>query len=248
MMMTILIIEDNKEILDHLERLIGRYFNDEFQILKAETYHEAKMIIENGMIDIFIIDFNLPDGDGLDLIKLIRNYYSRKQPIIVQTVRDDTTYQLDVYKSYGNIVYLTKDVVFDEVIEHLADAREDLRDQMNQRLMIPGKSIIEVLDTRAICLISKVLNSNNLEITSYDNYLKDFKYKEINNMSLEVFLKTYNASDIFIRCHKSHIVNKKMIARIDRTENKLELKYKNMKVELGETYKKEILKVMKGVF
>ena len=246
--MTILIIEDNKEILDHLERLIRRYFEDEFQILKAETFQEAKVIIENGMIEIFIIDFNLPDGDGLDLIKLIRSYYSRKQPIIVQTVRDDTTYQLDVYKSYGNIVYLTKDVVFDELIEQLANAREDLRDQMNERLMIPGKSIVEALDTREICLISKVLNSNNLEITSYDNRLNDFKYKEITNMSLETFLKTYNSSDLFIRCHKSHIVNKKMVKKIDRTENKLELKYKNMKVEIGEAYKKEMLRAMRGVF
>ncbi|MCL2559486.1 MAG: response regulator [Turicibacter sp.] len=246
-MITLLIVEDTKEILDHLERLIRRSFQDDFQILKAETFQEAKVIIENDMVEVFIIDFDLPDGDGLDLIKLIRNYYSRKHPIIVQTVRDDTTYQLDVYKSYGNIVYLTKDVVFDELIEQLANIKEDLREQMNERLVIPGKSIVEAIDMREICLVSKVLNSNNLEITSYNHSSKDFKYNIITNMSFDGFLEAYNTSDLFIRCHKSHVINKKMIEKIDRRENWVVLKHKNMKIELGEAYKKDVLTAVRGV-
>lgn len=246
-MMTILLIEDNKEILRYLERLIALHFKHDFQILKAETFFDGKKIIESRLADIFIIDFNLPDGDGLDLIKLIRTHYPRWQPIIVQTVRDDTTYQLDVYKSYGNIVYLTKDIVFEELVEHLANAKEDLKDQTNDRLIISGRSVFEALDTRGICLISKVPNTNNLEVTSYDIRTQDFKYKEIPSMSLDSFLKQHNSSDVFIRCHKSHIVNKKMIEKIDRIDNKVLLKYKNLRVELGDAYKKEILQAMRGL-
>ena len=246
-MVTVLLVEDEEQILNHLEGLIKTNFND-IQVLKAKSLQEAKVIIESGVAEIFVIDFRLPDGDGLDLIKLIRNYYSRQQPIIIQTTIDDQTYQLDIYKQYGNIVYLTKETVFKELVEHIANAREDVKDQLNNRLMIPGKAISEALDKREICFISKLPNCNNLEVTSYDAKTEDFKYKEIVEMSLSRFLELYNQTNSFIRCHRSYVINKKMVEKILRTENKILLKYKNVKIELGESYKKDILKAMKGVF
>jgi len=244
---TVLLVEDEEQILNHLEELIKTSFND-VQVLKAQSLQEAKVIIESGVAEVFIIDFYLPDGDGVDLVKLIRNYYSRQQPIIIQTTRDDQTYQLDIYKQYGNIVYLTKETVFNELVEHVANAREDVRDQLNNRLMIPGKTIFEALDKREICFISKLPNCNNLEVTSYDAKTEDFKYKEIIEMSLSRFLELYNQSNSFIRCHRSYVINKKMVEKILRTESKILLKYKNVKIELGESYKKDILNSMKGVF
>jgi len=246
-MVTVLLIEDEEQILNHLELLIKNAFTD-IQVLKAKSFHEAKVIIESGVAEIFIIDFGLPDGDGFDLIKLIREYYSRQQPIIVQTARDDKAYQLDIYKQYGNIVYLTKDTVFNELVEHVANAREDVKDQLNNRLMIPGKVISEALDKREICFISKLPNCNNLEITSYDIKTEDFKYKEIIEMSLNRFLQLYNQSSLFIRCHRSYIINKKMVEKILHSESKILIKYKNVKIELGESYKKDVLKAMKGVY
>ena len=246
-MVTVLLVEDEKQILNHLEALVKASFID-MQILKAQTFQEAKVIIESGIAEIFVIDFGLPDGDGLDLIKLIRTHYSRQQPIIIQTKRDDKAYQLDIYKQYGNIVYLTRDTVFKELVEHIANAREDVKDQLNNRLMIPGKTIFEALDKREICFISKLPNCNNLEVTSYDVKTEDFKYKEIVEMSLSKFLELYNESNTFIRCHRSYVINKKMVEKILRTESKILLRYKNVKIELGESYKKDILQSMKGVF
>ena len=246
-MVTVLLVEDEKQILNQLEALIKTNFND-LQVLKAQSFKDARAIIESGVAEIFIIDFVLPDGDGLDLIKLIRTYYSRGQPIIIQSSIRDQTYQLDIYKQYGNIVYLTKETVFDELVEHVANAREDVRDQLNNRLMIPGKAITEALDKREICFVSKLPNCNNLEVTSYDAKTQDFKYKEIIEMSLNRFLELYNQSNTFIRCHRSYVINKKMVEKILRAESKVLLKHKNVKIELGESYKKDILKELKGVF
>lgn len=245
--MTVLIVEDRTYILDQLETLLKANFTD-IQILKAQTFLDAKEIIESGSADVFIIDFGLPDGDGIDLIKLIRQYYSRQQPIIVQTMKEELDYQLEIYKKYGNITYLTKKTVFSELVESVANAREDIQDQLNTRLMIPGKTIIEALDRREICFVSKLPNCNNLEVTSYDFQKEDFKYKEINEMSLARFLELYNESGFFIRCHRSYVVNKKMIQQVLRAEDKILLKYKGVKVDLGEAYKKDVLKALKGVF
>ena len=246
-MITLLLVEDEKEILNHLTVLIKMAFDD-IQILKAQSFQEAKIIIESGVAEIFIIDFVLPDGDGLDLVKLIRANYSRHQPIIIQTKRTDQTYQLAIYKQYGNIIYLTKETVFSELVEHVANAREDVKDQQGDRLMIPGKTVSEALDKREICFISKLPNCNNLEVTSYDAKTEDFKYKEIVEMSLNRFLEIYNQSNLFIRCHRSYVVNKKMVENILHTENKILLMYKNVKIELGESYKKDVQNAMKGVF
>ena len=85
-------------------------------------------------------------------------------------------------------------------------------------------------------------------MTSYDVKTEDFKYKEIVEMSLNRFLELYNQSKLFVRCHRSYIVNRKMIENILHTENKILLKHKNVKIELGESYKKSVLNATRGVF
>jgi len=59
-MVTILIVEDQAHILDQLEALLMTNFKD-IQTLKAQTFLDAKEIIEGGNADIFIVDFGLPD-------------------------------------------------------------------------------------------------------------------------------------------------------------------------------------------
>ena len=69
---TILIVEDD-EMLNQ-----GISFNfqmDGFNVLSSTTLKDAEEKIRNKDVDILLLDVNLPDGNGFDFCKKIRDIY-----------------------------------------------------------------------------------------------------------------------------------------------------------------------------
>ena len=78
--MKILIIEDEKELV----RTIKNFLESEgFLCEKACSYFEAEDSLSAYNYDIIILDLTLPGGDGLDLIKLIKNRNKQAGLLIV---------------------------------------------------------------------------------------------------------------------------------------------------------------------
>lgn len=67
--MKLLVVEDNEELLDII---IVTMVKENYQCEKVSTFSEADEKIHLYTYDIIIIDINLPDGSGLDLIKLAK--------------------------------------------------------------------------------------------------------------------------------------------------------------------------------
>jgi DNA-binding response OmpR family regulator len=67
--MKILIIEDEKDLVDTLKNYLG---SEGFLCETATTWFEAEDSLSVYNYDIIILDLTLPDGNGLDLIKLIK--------------------------------------------------------------------------------------------------------------------------------------------------------------------------------
>lgn len=78
----ILIVDDEKEIADLLELYLE---NDGYQVYKYNTGSEAVKCVEEKEIDLAILDVMLPDMDGFQICKKIRerNFY----PIIMLTAK-----------------------------------------------------------------------------------------------------------------------------------------------------------------
>ena len=67
--MKLLIVEDEQELLD----LIMRYFKREGYLCEfATNFKDGYKKINNYEYDCAIVDLNLPDGDGLKLVKTLR--------------------------------------------------------------------------------------------------------------------------------------------------------------------------------
>ena len=66
---TVLILEDNRATLEEVEETL---IDGGFVTLSAGNIHEFKALSKHHIIDFFLIDFNLPDGNGLTLAKEIR--------------------------------------------------------------------------------------------------------------------------------------------------------------------------------
>src|ERR1022692_918184 len=61
---TILLVDDNRDLLHFLERLMA---NDGWTLLTAESATEAKRLVLSHKPDAALLDFMLPDGNGVEL-------------------------------------------------------------------------------------------------------------------------------------------------------------------------------------
>lgn len=79
----ILVLEDDKSqfmlIKPYLENLFSTVFN-------AQSIEEFYTLLENNLFDMVLLDLNLPDGDGLDLLNLKDDI--SKLPVIIITSRN----------------------------------------------------------------------------------------------------------------------------------------------------------------
>jgi CheY-like chemotaxis protein len=76
---TILLVEDDAVIRD----IIRSAFEREYNVLEASRCSEALEILISA-IDIALIDYMLPDGDGIDLLRAIRQVKSAL-PVLIMT-------------------------------------------------------------------------------------------------------------------------------------------------------------------
>ncbi len=82
--MNILVVDDEKEIADVIELYLQ---NDQYHVLKFYTGEEALKCIKNTRIDLAILDIMLPDVDGFQILKQIREKYTF--PVIMLTAKTE---------------------------------------------------------------------------------------------------------------------------------------------------------------
>lgn len=99
-MKNILIIEDNKEIALQIKKYLSK---NGYNVELASSFYEAsyKMNID---IDVALLDINLPDKDGEDLIEKLK---SKDIRVIVTTVKNDEDFIISSLDK-GADDYLTK--------------------------------------------------------------------------------------------------------------------------------------------
>ncbi len=101
--MKILIVEDEIELL---ETIVSYLQNEDFICEKATTFFEAEDKIISFKYDIIILDITLPDGSGIDLLKIIKEKSPEIGVLIVSAKNslDDKLKGLDL----GADDYITK--------------------------------------------------------------------------------------------------------------------------------------------
>jgi DNA-binding response OmpR family regulator len=80
----ILVVEDDAATRDLLAQYLGDY---KFQVSLAATAAEGERQLTEEVVDLVVLDLNLPDGDGLALARKLRDNSSI--PIVILTGRAD---------------------------------------------------------------------------------------------------------------------------------------------------------------
>ena len=80
---TILIIEDDRALAEGLTRAL---FAEQIRVVSCSTISEADNLLSGQPFDLVILDINLPDGNGFDFLKVIKESYGC--PVVMLTAND----------------------------------------------------------------------------------------------------------------------------------------------------------------
>lgn len=122
-MKKILLVEDYEEVRHWLSELIHIAFGDDIQLTAVATVKEAMDTIENNTFDLAVIDYNLPDGEGPEIILKIKTT-APDTYCVVATIFDDDEHIINALK-VGAQGYLLKDQDNNELLNNLRGILKD---------------------------------------------------------------------------------------------------------------------------
>src|ERR1051325_12035675 len=81
--MNILLVEDDNSHAELIERSLAKGH----QVLRAPNAHRALSLLDNRPVHVVVLDYSLPDRDGLDVLKDIRTRHA-DLPVVFLTAAD----------------------------------------------------------------------------------------------------------------------------------------------------------------
>ena len=134
----LLIIEDEGNIRHFVKTIL---ITNGYQIIEAKTAAEGRMAFMSHSPDLVILDLGLPDGDGMDFLKLIRKDFLT--PVIVLSARTDERDKVQALDAGAND-YITKPF---GTAELQARVRAALRiHQQNMNRSLGGENNFQLAD------------------------------------------------------------------------------------------------------
>lgn len=115
-MQTVLVLEDHPETREWLSNIINKAFLNA-NIFQASSLAQARNYVATKRFDLALIDLNLPDGNGVEIIAEL----TKKSPdtyCVVATIFDDDEYLFPALEA-GAQGYLLKEQTEEEFIKNL---------------------------------------------------------------------------------------------------------------------------------
>lgn len=199
--MRIAVCDDEQTIRETLETYLNEYFESRRMSSEVDLYASGgEFVKNNARYDLVFMDYELPDGNGIDFVKQIRQENDRIFIVF------STSYGEHVFESFSlnTFRYLLKPLGRDAVFETM-DAFVKLY-QTNRKIIINGLNKETFVDADAVMYIEAQKKYTLVRTTqgSYTSYKSISRYEaEINHTH-------------FFRTHRSYIVNMKYISEIEK--------------------------------
>lgn len=156
----LVIVEDSTELSSYLKNEFAR----EFRIKTAANGKEGLKVVEQFNPDIIISDVMMPEMDGIEFCKRIKNKLTFSHiPVILLTAKSNQESQLEGYES-GADAYVLKPFNIDILRKQVSSLLE-IREQLKNRFALapmasPKKMDISELDKRLLTKLNKYIDEN----------------------------------------------------------------------------------------
>jgi len=131
----ILIVDDSKTINNVLTK---KFQTNGYTTFNAYTLFEAREIIKQNEIHYLILDINLPDGKGYDLLDDLKDYSIKV--FILTSQKDEEKREFSFKK--GIIDFIIKDNGLFQKIEQIMEMIEKLEKNKNETILIVDDSVV----------------------------------------------------------------------------------------------------------
>ena len=116
---SVIIVEDHHEASEVLKRVVLEAF-DQPTVSTAASVRGGNSLLAAQSYDIALLDIGLPDGNGIELVKVIARHHPETLPIVT-TIFDDESHLFEALKA-GAGGYLIKGHSPDELKQFLIEA------------------------------------------------------------------------------------------------------------------------------
>lgn len=219
-MLSVLIIDDEELSRDTISAIVRQYCNDATLVGEAGSMKEGLRAIRELKPDVILLDIQLGDGSGFELLRLAAPIQSF---VIFITAYEE--YAIRAFKTAA-LDYLLKPVDIAELQSALHKAKEEkqrtsLEAQLN--ILLSNISQASAGQSRKIVLKTSdhmhILTASEIvHLEAEDNYTR-FYLVDKRVILVSKTLKEYEEildKSLFVRIHQSHIVNMSYASRFDR--------------------------------
>ncbi len=176
--MKLLLLEDDTA----LSNILIDFLEESYEVVHTYSMKKALSLSEENQFDIYIFDINLPDGDGISLLRDLRDF-NDETPTIFITAFQGTKYLKSAFESGAND-FIKKPFDLEELAQRIENIKKhfgiDLSIKLTQdisfdtskhRLLTPSKEI-NLSPKESECL--HYFYKNRHRIISSDEFLQNF--------------------------------------------------------------------------
>ena len=140
----ILLVDDDMASLEVLREVLTRVGYD---TVSAESGYEALQIVQETSIDLALLDFNLPDTTGAELLQQIKRFQPRV-PAIIMSANTSQGVKFDVFEA-GAYTFISKPIDLPQLLKFVSRAL-DPKQGWRSRHQDSGQAVSTNQNTQAI--------------------------------------------------------------------------------------------------
>lgn len=208
--MKVIIVEDEQSAINLLKEILSSEVQGLEVVGEARNIQEAKKLIKDLEPDLLLLDIELPNGTGFDLLKQL-SHLSLK--VIFITAHEK--YALQAIKMSA-LDYILKPIDPDELIDAINRVKNELhnesehnrlkallnnqneRESAHHKIVLKDKNGFQLFDIQDIIRLEALGSYTQFIINNGQSVLVSKNIKEYDSL-----LQPHG----FFRCHKSHLIN-----------------------------------------
>ncbi|MBS4058024.1 MAG: response regulator transcription factor [Bacteroidales bacterium] len=249
-MIRCVIVEDEPKSRETLRGLINRFCNDVMICAEADGVISGLAAIRQHQPDLVFLDIEMPDGSGF---KLLEKFDEIDFEVVFTTAFEQ--FAIKAIR-FAALDYLLKPISPDELVvavDKVKQLKSKKHNQKNIEVLIsnmrPG-----ALESKKIVLSTlekiHVVEIDNIIRCESDNYYTHFYFTDKSHLLISKTLKDVESlleGSNFIRPHKSHLINIRMIRNYSRDEGGMITLTDGNKIPVSRRKREKILEIINSL-